>query len=115
MIARAREHRAAGWTYDAIRDLLHSEFDVRPSRATVLYWANEDARARKLVRDRKRQRTVSAASRKPRTTSPEYQAAFVRRLRAEGEPVTGIVRVCRVVFGGRWTRGRVLRLLEDES
>jgi hypothetical protein len=115
MVARAREHREAGWTYDAICNLIAEEHGHRPSRETVIYWTNDAYRQRKIARQSSRERATKGASARVWTRSPEAQAAFVRRLRAEGEPVAGIVRVCRVVFGGRWTRGRVLRLLEDES
>jgi hypothetical protein len=120
LMAEAQRLHESGWTVREIQRLLARRGEQRvPSHTTIRMWTDPRYRDRQLALHReahvRRASAQGMRSFKLAASSPEYQAACVRRLRAEGEPVAGIVRVCRVVFGGRWTRGRVLRLLEDES
>lgn len=115
-VATARQMHP-DWTIAEITRYLNAH-GVKVSRFAVARWVDSEKAERHLryTRDWNRaKRAGRDSSLRLRAQSPEAQAAFIRRLRSEGEPVSGIVRVCRVVFGGRWTRGRVQRLLRDES
>lgn len=117
LMAEAQRLHAGGWRSHEIRALFERRGEPRvPSYTTILMWVDSSYKERQLALHReahvRRAGERGIRSFKLAAKSPEYQAAFIRRLRAEGEPVSGIVRVCRVVFGGRWTRGRVQRLLD---
>jgi hypothetical protein len=109
--ARARELRTLGWSSGRIQRILEQEFGVRPSRQSVLRWADDEYadRVRQQVRAGNLQRwstmwTFELGGSRP---SDEYQEAFIRRLRDQGVPYSSIAKVCNVVFAGRWTEDRV--------
>ena len=117
LMAEAQRLYAGGWSPSEIQRLFEARGEQRiPSRTTIRVWGDEEFRERQLVSHRAahhRRAEQRGRSFRLAADTPEFQAAFVRRLREEGEPVSGLVRVCRVVFGGKWTRGRVLRLLAE--
>lgn len=106
---RARELRTDGWSHADIARLIEQETGRRPSRDSVRRWTDEKYRERKNAQVAESQRVAAARAAGYRLPSdaPEYRAAFILRLRAEGVPWSSIARVCCVVFGGRWSRERV--------
>lgn len=103
-VLRAREHLEAGWkaTQVAGKDgLLDREGLGSPCVETVLRWANPSRQERRADAHRIRQAQLTAAGSTFRlySDSPEYQVAFMYRLRREGVSYQNIARVCRVVFG----------------
>ncbi len=116
--ARARELRDAGWSIDRCRDLIAREFGSRPTFHTFKRWtdpAYQRSRDADVARRRRLRTDYSFRLVKGGDATVEYQAAFIRRLRSEGVAVSGIAKVCRVVFSDdSWTYGRVRYLLEGQ-
>lgn len=78
VMARAVEHREAGWPCPKVCELLEREFGVRPSDAQVWRWTNS-RRVEAL-----RQREYSRRSRTTRPASEGYRLARMRELRDAG-------------------------------
>ena len=101
IVQRARKLAKAGWSYNRIRQLLAEEFGVCPARNTIAAWVSDE------FADRRRETAARSKLRHPerhwtfglQSNRPEYRAAFIVRLGAEGVPVDEIVKVCSVVFG----------------
>lgn len=113
LMAEVRQMHAYGWTATHIHRVLLKRDLVRvPSVTTLQIWTNATYAESHRTGSRRRARNAGAATAKFRlpSDSPEYQAAFVERLRAEGMPWEGVARCCRVVFGGDWTARRVQQL-----
>lgn len=98
---RARELHAGGWKSGQIPDLLEREGLGRPAPNTVLRWINPGYRMRQALgmQQWNRQMSASTASFLLSSRTPEYQLAFMQRLRREGIPCSSIAKVCRVVLG----------------
>ncbi len=117
VMRRARELRDAGWSIDAISDLVAQEHGQRPACATVLRWVDPEGSARRdrAARVRLRQRRASTGTYRFKLAghadSPEYQAAFVRALRDEGASTSGIAATCNLLLPGEWTTTRVGTIL----
>jgi hypothetical protein len=98
---RARELHEAGWKSGQIPAMLEREGLGRPAPNTVLRWVNPGYRMRQAqgAQQWNRQAGVSAATFLLSSRTPEYQLAFMQRLRREGIPCSSIAKVCRVVLG----------------
>lgn len=114
---RAREHHAAGWKVAQIPGLLEREGLGKPSVNTIYLWTNPAYRESRIASMRLRNARVVAqgASFQLHGRSPEYQLAFMTRLRQEGIPCSSIAKVCRVVLGVNISREQVVGLLRPES
>jgi hypothetical protein len=111
-MARQMYGDGTAWSPTQIARYLDRVHGISVHVSTVRLWVIPGAN------DVQRERNRASYHRRKRLSGPMPTVDPVdlaRRLRAEGEPISGIVRVCRVVFGGRWTRRQVLRLLGDES
>lgn len=100
-IAKARHLRGAGWSLADVGRFLEEDLGSRPSRSTVMRWTNpvrEEKQREHGRRHAARRNAERASFRFPGNRSPEYRAAFMRRLRDEGMPHESIARCCRVVF-----------------
>lgn len=117
VMRRARDLRAAGWSIAAISDLIEREHGTRPACQTVLRWVDPEGSARRDERARVRLRQQRASSGTyrfrlaGRADSAEYQAAFIRALRARGASITSIAITCDLLLDGDWTRERVITVL----
>ena len=115
---RARELREAGWSIDRCRDLIAREFGHRPTFHTFKRWTDPEyqrARDADVARRRRLRTAYSFQLVKGGEATPEYQRAFIRRLRQEGATVGSIAAACRVVFADEgWTYARVRYVLEEK-
>jgi hypothetical protein len=119
-MAEARRLYAAKWTIAQIVRIIQAEHGLNVNRDTVKTWVVPEFAEAKRARRARNHRLKYANDALwvfnlggPKAT-PEYRAAFCRRLRAEGEPIEGIARVCRVVFSDQsWTATRVKAALGE--
>jgi hypothetical protein len=115
----ARRYKTAGFNIAEICRIIEREHGRCPSRGTVTYWVDDRYREQRLERTKRRMSLENARTATFRLSSntPEYQAAFIRRLRAEGTPWQSIVKVCNVVFAELWTveRAQQLATQHDEA
>lgn len=114
--SRARELRESGWSVRQIRDLLGREENVRPALTAIARWTDPKYAERSRERQARwlrEKRAEAGYSFAVNGNSPEYQAAFIRRLRDEDIAISAIAKVCRVVFDdSSWTYGKVRYALE---
>lgn len=116
LMAEAQQMHADGWTgYQIHRILRQRDLERTPSLTTVYLWINPEYRLNHRERHRVEERKAGAAKAKFKlpSDSPEYQLAFIRRLREEQVTWENVARVCRVVFGGRWSVYRVKQLVNE--
>jgi hypothetical protein len=113
---RARELRDAGWSIDRCRDFIAQEYGARPTFHTFKRWTDPEyqrSRDADVARRRRLRTAYTFRLVKGGDATPEYQAAFVRRLRSEGATVSSIAAACRVVFADEsWTYAKARYVLE---
>lgn len=116
---RARELRAAGWTYEQIRNILEQETGHRPARSMVARWVDErqaqrfrDRQNAWLAERRANHATFTLAGRRPADGfTADYQAAFVRRMSEIGLSPEAVAKVAVELVDPDWTRTAVETLL----
>lgn len=112
----ARRMHRAGWSAHRIHQMFRDRLGAdAPARATVYNWTDEQAyerHKRSVIAGQARRRSREPVFRLYGST-PDYQAAFIERLRSEDVAVRAIAAVCRVVFDDpSWTYARVRYVLE---
>jgi hypothetical protein len=101
IVARAREHRVAGWSLREIKRLLREELDADPAVDTIHGWCEplmaEQSRKRHLASERRR--NVRERPGSPRGVTPDRALERMRVLRENGCSYRSIAVVAAVWWG----------------
>jgi hypothetical protein len=113
VVARAREHHAAGWKPSEIRRLIESEVGQRPDWATVKAWVDPKAAEKRRQRTRKSQRALNARRgiRPFRAITPELRIERMRAMRDRGLSHFAIGQVAAVWWGDEMSDETVSKML----
>jgi hypothetical protein len=119
-VAEVKRLAEAGWSHRRIRELMHKQRGHAPSFETIARWLNPRYAEASRARVRRRELAIRSRSWSFRLPGPggrqtgAYQEEFVRRLDAADLGANSIAKVCSIVFGERWSRYRVQKVLGRE-
>lgn len=117
MVAKAKEHHAAGWKHWEIGRLLTAEYGFAPVNETIRGWVDPKfaAKRKKATASAKRRFSARKPVRPLRTLTFEWKIERAKELREAGLSIRALTVVAAVLWGDEWSEYKVRGWVDVEE